>query len=399
MKRRQFLAAAGGIVLSPLLALAEKISLDVKITRIVGFDLPSRRPKLIGKNSRLDVHGITSSDRMVRLYTNAGVEAIGNCRARQEALSGLLGQNPFSFYAPADKKMTGPLGVGTMPLWDLIGKLMNKPVYQLLGGSGPKQVPVYDGSIYFADLLPENNEKKLDRFKEEIDMGLAAGHRTFKVKVGRGAKWMPKEDGFRRDVEVLQTIRKHCGPDIKIGIDANDGYDLAQTKKLLEELPDYNFAFLEEMFPEDIDRLRELKQFINDHKWKTLIADGETQSKLDAYKPYIQSKTIDVFQGDMNRFGIEGILTEASWCEQSGLQIAPHNWGSLIGYYMQLHIGRAVPNLYLAEQDPLSTPVLIADGYTVKDGLASVPDSPGFGLKLDEEKFSKEVKINFDLKS
>jgi L-alanine-DL-glutamate epimerase-like enolase superfamily enzyme len=398
MKRREFLAAAGSIAITPLLAWAEKISLDIKITRITSFNLPSRRQKFIGKNSRLDDHGITSSDRMVRLYTNVGVDGIGNCRASQETLSGLLGQNPFSFYVPADKKMTGPLGVGTMPLWDLIGKLMDKPVYQLLGGPGAKQVPVYDGSIYFADLLPENQEKKLDRFKEEIDMGMAAEHRTFKVKVGRGAKWMPKEEGYRRDVEVLQTIRKHCGPDIKIGIDANDGYDLPQTKKLLAELPDYNFAFLEEMFPEDIEKYRDLKQFINEHKWKTLIADGETQGNLEAYKPYIQSKTIDVFQGDMNRFGIEGILTEASWCQAAGLQIAPHNWGSLIGFYMQLHIGRAIPNLYLAEQDPLSTPILIADGYTIKDGLASVPDSPGFGLKLDEEKFAKEVKINFDLK-
>jgi len=49
-----------------------------------------------------------------------------------------------------------------------------------------------------------------------------------------------------------------------------------------------------------------------------------------------------------------------------GLQIAPHNWGSLIGFYAMLHVGCAVPNFYMAENDPVDTDVLIADGYPSK---------------------------------
>lgn len=105
------------------------------------------RHKLVGKNSRLGVHGKRAADRMVRLFTNAEVEGIGNCRAGQSALAQLLGKNPFDFYKGANRRMTGPLGTGTMPLWDLIGKILKKPVYELLGGAGPKRVPVYDGSI------------------------------------------------------------------------------------------------------------------------------------------------------------------------------------------------------------------------------------------------------------
>lgn len=60
--------------------------------------------------------------------------------------------------------------------------------------------------------------------------------------------------------------------------------------------------------------------------------------------------------------------------------------------------GRAIPNFYIQEHDPLSTPLLIAEGYTLKDGYATVPDAPGMGLKLDEELFSK-VDIEFDLKA
>lgn len=397
MRRREFIQAAGTL-LWPACTWAKAAFPDLRITRIVGFDLISTRPKLVGKNSRLDVHGRQATDRMVRLFTNTGVEGIGNCRAAKETLAQLLGKSPFDLYDPADRRMTGPLGVGTMPLWDLIGKVLNKPVFQLLGGLGPQKVPVYDGSVYFSDLLPESKQEGLDCFKREIDMGLAAGHRAFKVKLGRGAKWMPLEEGYTRDVQVLQAIRKHAGPDILIGVDTNNGYDLARTKRLLQDLPDYRFAFLEEMFPEQIDQCLDLKQFIAWHGWKTLIADGETQQNLDAYKPFIAAKAIDVFQGDMNRFGIEGILTEAAWCKAQGLTVGPHNWGSLIGFYMQLHIGRAITNLYRAEHDPLSTDVLIADGYQIVDGYCRVPDAPGFGLRIDDDRFRAKAQVNFDLK-
>jgi L-rhamnonate dehydratase len=397
VRRREFLKAVVSTVLLPLWSWAKEIPSDLKITRIVGFDLVSERSKVAGKNSRLSVHGKRATDRMVRLFTNVDLEGIGNCRAGKKELAQLLGTNPFEFYNSANRKITGPMGAGTMPLWDLIGKVLKKPVYELLGGAGPKRVPVYDGSIYFSDLLPEYTHKGLDRFKEEIDMGMAIGHCVFKVKIGRGAKWMPPKEGHARDVEVLKTIRQHAGHKILIGVDANNGYDPAKTKQLMEELPDYNFAFLEEMFPEHIETYLELKRFIRRHNWKTLIADGETQSKPDAYKPFIEARAIDVFQGDMNRFGFEGILTEAAWCRPQGLQVAPHNWGSLVGYYMQLHVGRAITNFYRAEHDPLSSEVLIADGYEIRNGSASVPDAPGFGLNINQEQFSTNAQINFDL--
>jgi len=142
----------------------------------------------------------------------------------------------------------------------------------------------------------------------------------------------------------------------------------------------------------------ELKQFISQRGAKTLIADGETQQTLDAYKPFLAAKAIDVFQGDMNRFGIEGILTEAAWCNAQGLTVGPHNCGSLIGFYMQLHIGRAITNLYRAEHDPLTTDVLIAEGYRIQDGSCHVPDSPGFGLRINDDQFAAKARVNFDLR-
>jgi len=398
MKRREFIAAATAACLLPKYASAQSPLRDIQVTRVIGFDVVSKRPKLVGKNSRLGVHGDRATDRMLRIQTNQGVEGIGNCRASKEAASVLLGKNPLDLFQRDERRMTGPLGVGTMPLWDLAGKVLGEPAFELLGGKGPQQVPVYDGSIYFADLLPQYADNWQARFREEIDMGIKRGHRAFKIKIGRGNRWMDRQEGDDRDVAVVQLIRQHAGDDVVLGVDANNGYDLAGAKQFFERAGDTNIAFAEEMFPEMVEHCLQFKEFLRDAGYRTLVADGETQGDLDVFKPFIKAKAIEIYQADMNRFGLEGILTEAAWTAKQDLLIAPHNWGSLIGYYMQLHIGRAITNFYRAENDPLDNDVLIADGYTIKDGIATVPDKPGFGLTINEEKFASDVKVLFDEK-
>jgi L-alanine-DL-glutamate epimerase-like enolase superfamily enzyme len=311
----------------------------------------------------------------------------------------LLGKNPFDLYREAETRMTGPLGPGTMPLWDLLGQAIRKPIHSLLGGKGVERVPVYDGSIYFADLLPQYADRWEARFREEIDMGLALGHQAFKVKLGRGSKWMPRAAGDTRDAAVIKVIRDHAGPDVLIGVDANNGYNLEGTKRLFETIGPLEIAFAEEMFEETVDECLAFQEFLRASGWNTLVADGETQGNLEVFKPFIEAKAIEVYQADMNRFGFEGILQEAAWCAPQGLRVAPHNWGSLVGFYMQLHVGRAVPNFYRAEHDPLSNKVLIAEGYKIADGISTLPDAPGAGLTINADAFAADAKIRFDLKA
>ena len=401
MNRRRFLATAGVLATAarlPRPAWADDFPPDVRITRVVGFDVTSRRSKVAGKNARLDVHGDSATDRMVRLFTSAGHEGLGNCRADEPALAALIGKSLAECFDPAAPRAT-VLGSATMPVWDLAGKALGKPAYELLGGRGPERVRVYDGSIYFADLLPEFAVRPLDRFKEEIDMSRAVGHRAVKIKIGRGAKWMDRQAGDRRDLDVVRTIREHAGPDMLLGVDANNGYDLAGAKRFLDEAGPLDVAFAEEMFEETVDDCLAFKAFIHEQGFKTLLADGETQSELDVFKPFIERQAIDVLQGDMNHFGFEGILQEAEWARPQGIQVAPHNWGSLIGFYMQLHVGRAIDNLYMAEHDPLTSDVIVAEGYKIADGACSVPDAPGFGLAIDEEKFKSAATVRFDLRT
>jgi L-alanine-DL-glutamate epimerase-like enolase superfamily enzyme len=400
MQRREFLSTMGaavGACVLPRFTLADELPSDVTITHIVSFDLVGKRPKMVGKNARIGVHGDSATDRMVRLTASDGTTAIGSCRAGEEELGPLLGKTVRDLYS-AERGRVTVLGREDMPVWDLVGKLIGKPVYELFGGNGPERVPVYDGSIYFADLLPEYESTWQDRFKEEIDMGLARGHRMFKVKIGRGNRWMPRAEGDRRDIEVIRIIRDHGGPDIRIGVDANDGYDLSGAKRFVEAVGELDIAFTEEMFPETVEECLELKALFRELNLKTLLADGEGQQEIDAFKPFIAAQAMDILQGDMRHFGFAEILREAELARPQGIRIAPHNWGSLIGYYMQLHVGRAITNFYAAENDPLDTEVLVADGYKIIDGIATVPDAPGFGLSVHDEAFASEAKVRFDLR-
>jgi L-alanine-DL-glutamate epimerase-like enolase superfamily enzyme len=403
MKRRDFLKLSGGMcLLFPLshrTTLSKELPPDIKITRIVGFDLFCQRNKIAGKNAVRDVHGSRAGERMIRLYTNVGIDGIGHCRAGEKKAAQILGKSLKELYDIERNGMTGSIGAGTMALWDLAGKVSGKPVYELLRANSSEKVPVYDGSIYFADLLPQYQNNWHDRFREEIDMGMNMGHRAFKVKIGRGFKWMPWKAGYARDKQVLEVIRRHGGPQIHIGVDSNNGYTLEKAKQLLLDLPDYNFAFTEEMFPEQVQQCLEFKDFIKEHNWKTLVADGESGRDMEFYKPFINARAIDVCQADMRQFGIDGIMTIAGLCKEEDILVAPHNWGSLMGYYMQLHIGRAITNFYRAEHDPVTTDVIIANGYTRKEGFATIPATPGFGLSIDEDKFASNVKVRFDLKT
>ncbi len=128
-----------------------------------------------------------------------------------------------------------------------------------------------------------------------------------------------------------------------------------------------------------------------------MVADGETQGELAPLLPLMEARAVDVYQLDMHRCGFEGILAEANAAAQHGLQIAPHNWGHLVAFFMQLQMGRAIDNFYRAEHDPLTNDVLVADGFAIENGTASVPDMPGCGLTVNQAGFERAARVLYDV--
>jgi D-galactarolactone cycloisomerase len=392
MDRREFLVlAAGGA--GSLAAAADPVKLDglkqFKITKLTGFRHVCKRPKFVGKNSFKDNHGDQTVENILWINTDQGVDGIGIGNATQEAARKLLGHTLDEYWKPG-VGVVSPLGRADHALYDLIGKALKAPAWKLLGGQGPEWVPIYDGSIYFNDILPEHMAKGVRRLLEEVEMSLKAGHRAFKIKVGRGFKWMPKDEGFQRDVEVVRSIRKLVGKDVKLMVDANNGFDLESTKKWLDAVGDELF-FIEEMFPEVVEQDLNLKKYLKEKGWKTMVADGESAREVNHFDDFIKHDALDVLQPDIRAFGLT-LQWELSrkMAGRPSIKLAPHNWGSHLGLHMQLVLARGIPNFLMAEQDTATSDLFDTSAFEFKDGKMKVPDLPGCGLVLREKVFREK---------
>jgi len=201
---------------------------------------------------------------------------------------------------------------------------------------------------------------------------------------------MDKEAGFRRDIEVVRAIRKTVGKDVKLMVDANNGFDLKTSKKWVEEVQD-NLFWIEEMFPENVPDDRSLKGYIKEKNLNTLVADGESARDLDDLVNFIDEAAIDVFQPDVRAFGM---TRQAAFARRlaikPSLKLAPHNWGSFLGLYMQLTLARGLPNILIAEQDVSTSDLFDTSEFTFRNGEIRVPDEPGCGLKLIERVFHEK---------
>lgn len=365
---------------------------DFRVTKLTGFKHVCPRPKLVGKNSHLDVHGDSTTDWVLRIATDRGVEGVGEGRVDQAKARQVVGMTLDQLWEPG-VGAKGPLGRADHAIFDLVGKALNVPAWKLIGGEGPEWVPIYDGSIYFADLLPEHQSRGVARIVEEVETSLDAGHRAFKIKVGRGFKWMPRDEGFKRDVEVAQAIREAVGPDVKLMVDSNNGFDCDGAIRWLDAVGD-DFFFVEEMFEENVEDDRRLKEHLRSKGWKTLVADGESAREVDHFDALLKAGVVDVVQPDIRAFGLtlqwamSRRLTEL--CPTATL--APHNWGSHLGLPMQLTLARGIPNFGMAEQDTSASDLFDATAWEFREGKMRVPDLPGCGLVVREDVFDAKYR-------
>ena len=392
--------------------------LDVRIDRVLNCRVHYERPRMVAGNSGYRLAGKHRSDSVLAVFGNNGQIGVGSCRgeANIEKARFLLGKTIADLL---DHAVEVNHRTGTSAIWDLAGKTADRPVYQLLNGTAPvTEVPVYDGSIYHEELLSRDSNSAYrnpgakygakatwaDIIKEAIDGARNHGHDFVKVKIGRGHMHLSRNAGNLQDAAVLELIREYGGDDFGIGVDANNGYRLEDTIWLLREYGQLNLAFVEEMFPDDPAKYRHVRNLLAERKLKTLIADGESWRGPDdslALK-MIDSGTVDVLQGDMRQFEIEGILAESRLAAAAGhgSRIAPHNWGSQFGFYMQIHVACAIPNFYRAEHDP-GKPVddtLVHRGYTIANGHCTDFDAPGFGIELNRKKLDTLQK-GFDIRT
>jgi D-galactarolactone cycloisomerase len=367
----------------------------VTIIKIDYLWITAKRPRIVGRNAFSDVQGDTISEPIVRLYTNVGIIGWGRATPTKAMAEMLIGKQINQVFSLTTGAFPGYDYFDT-PLWDLVGRLEEMPVHALLGSKGKKSSPIYNGAIYFEDLDPETGKDiGLEPLGQALQEGMDAGYKDFKLKIGRGHKWMERSVGFKRDIEAIHYARKILGSDKRLLFDANNSFTFDEAVEFVNQIRGCDTFWFEEPFPENIAESLSFKNFLQDTHSGILLADGEgTQPGQREIRSVLRAGAIDVVQFDFRPVPISGWLSILPLIEEVGLLAAPHNWASFFLNYYIPHFGRALPMFSMAETDPCSLAVVDTSNYKITNGELEIPDTPGFGLELEHCEIDKLVKEN-----
>jgi L-alanine-DL-glutamate epimerase-like enolase superfamily enzyme len=361
--------------------------LTTKIISIEKSHLRGTRPRNIGYNARIGNHGSGIGDAVIRVQTEGGAAGLGWARINEEEAQNLVGRSVEELFDLEEMSTTADGEVLDLPLWDLVSKLHGQPLYQFLGARGSREVETYDGSIYIDDLEADDDEV-VEIFQKEVQTGREYGFTNFKIKIGRGARWMPMQEGLARDILVIHIVREAAGQDAKILVDANMGNTLNSARHILDECSDANIFWFEEPFAEDPALNKALSEFIEEKGYATLVADGEFAPPPSFFQ-MVEQGWIDLVQQDFRFKGLSWWRKTAEMIEPWGALCAPHTWGSFVEKFPHAHFAASVPHYSLLEACPADMPGLITDAWKMEDGKLFVPDEPGCGFDVDEEFYQK----------
>ena len=270
-----------------------------------------------------------------------------------------------------------------LALWDLFGKVENKPVYKLLGG-GSGVLPLYASTGTVRP--PAELAEQACRIK---DMG-------FKAIKFRIARREPDDD-----VEALRAVRAALGEEIEIMVDANqawrmpwdisDWWTYEDARSMIDKTRELNLYWLEEpLHRGDFEGLRKLRAIPGAPR----IAGGEMNTEYHELRYLMSSGCLDVLQTDCVYYGgITGLATIARESESHDVTFSPHTWGNGIGFLANAHLAAGTgappyleyaldpPEWTLEERDFMLTELVMHDG----NGSIDLGAKPGLGFELDED--------------
>jgi len=348
---------------------------------------------------------------LIRLTTDDGVQGLAAGVAfeeEREGLGGLLG--PYLIGVdPTDiptvrQRLREASFLGwrnywlEAAFWDIRGKVEGKSVWALLGGKKAGRAEVYasTGEVH----PPQQRAEEVLRLRE-------MGFRTVKLRVH---SFEPAED-----LAQVETVRRAVGSSLHLGVDANQGWRVA----LVEDAPlwtldratefaaacaDLEVGWIEE--PLDMvayDQQAELRR-----RSRVPIAGGELNAGWHEFKVMLEKGSYDIYQPDATMGGGIGDAKKVlDACREQGLGYTPHTWTNGLGFLINLHVYAVGPRDFPIEYPyeppgwvPEARDGLLANPITVDaDGTVAVPDAPGLGIELDEDKLARYGHKYFEITS
>ena len=253
-------------------------------------------------------------------------------------------------------------------LWDLRGKILGQPVYQLLGGAFHQRV-----ACYVSGLPRPSAEERVELAQSYVERG----YHAFKLAAGHGV---------RADTASVKALRDALGADATLLLDAHWVYALDDAVRLGLQLAELDVGFLEAPInPEDVAGHAQLAAAV-----PLPIAVGETERTRYQFRPFLEQAAAQILQPDVGRAGISEVIKIASMAEAFNARVAPHlSVGLGICIAASLHTAAAIPNLYLLEYQPPvfeTANMLLETPLTCAEGFYELPTAPGLGVALDESK-------------
>ena len=315
----------------------------------------------------------------------------------------LIGQDPLAIeplYNHLLERTPGQSSGGTtlaaisaveIALWDIKGKALGVPVYQLLGGAYRNRLRLY-ADVGHGTNMDDTIEAWADRAKE----GLADGFSAIKFDIDHSAdehNLDPVNRGLSlaeldKMEALLAAAREAAGPDLDICVDCHGLYNVRDALLLAERLAPYNLMFLEDPVPpENIEAMAKVSAGT-----PIPICTGEFLHRRDGFRALIEDQACDMLHIDAASTG--GLLEAKKIADMADLYYMPcafHNIVSPLGLAATAHLAAATRNLhtmelpYHADQVPWRWEIVAGDQPLVEDGFFNVPQAPGIGIEIDPD--------------
>ncbi|OWK38260.1 mandelate racemase/muconate lactonizing enzyme family protein [Fimbriiglobus ruber] len=260
-----------------------------------------------------------------------------------------------------------------MALWDIAGKALGKPVYQLLGGPFQTRMRAYS-SVLFGDTPAATYEAA----RRWADRGFTA------VKFG----WGPMGRAEATDVALVREARRGLGESPDLLVDAGECFDARTAIRRASQFLEYRPYWLEEMLhPDDLAGYRKLAAVS-----PTPVAAGETAARLDEYLRMLDEGDLDWIQPDPSRCGISTMIAVGRAALARHKRVCNHTFKSGITIAASLHVMAALPGTDLVEFCMADSPLrhdLTRERFEVVDGYTSVSDRPGLGVTVNLDTIAK----------
>jgi L-alanine-DL-glutamate epimerase-like enolase superfamily enzyme len=250
-------------------------------------------------------------------------------------------------------------------LWDLLGKALNVPVHQLLGGKRVPRMAAYaSGGWAPAESIGSQLRGYID----------ASGFRAVKMRVGA-------QDGSpARSAERVIAAREALGPDIELMCDAHGTWTVSEAREFCYRVRDCGLTWLEEpVCADDPNGLGEVRRATH-----IAIAAGESEFTRFDFLRLIETRALDVLQPDLAICGglSEGVRI-AALASAANLRLAPHLWAGAPAFAAGLHLAAASSCGFILEYSLGANPLLhdlIEESFDVDAGFITIPDRPGLGI-------------------